>query len=194
MRGRPNSRSEDRRARRLRVPDPCVVRVLVNSTFRVHMRVLPSSWLTLVLVLGGCISGNGQRGDEVARVRAPDGRADAVLMETNGGATTSFGYRVYVVAPGAAVPQPAPDEPSEAARLYGAIRNTHAYGANLHWVGADMLAVEYQQAQFDTLLHPAVTVAQRTVQIVLRPGVTDPSAPHGGMLYNLQGRPGESKR
>jgi hypothetical protein len=158
------------------------------------MRLLRSSWLTFVLVLGGCIAGSGYSWDEVARVRAPDGRADAVLMETNGGATTSFGYHVYVVAPGAAVPRTARGEPSEAARLYGATRNADAYGATLRWVGADTLAVEYHEARSDTLLHRAVTLAQRTVQVVLRPGVSDPSAPSGGMLYNLRGRPGEPGR
>jgi hypothetical protein len=35
--------------------------------------------------------------DEVARVASPDGRVEAVLIETNGGATTSFGYEVHVV-------------------------------------------------------------------------------------------------
>ena len=34
--------------------------------------------------------------DEVARVTSPDGRVEAVLIETNGGATTSFGYKVLV--------------------------------------------------------------------------------------------------
>ncbi|MBL8397465.1 MAG: hypothetical protein JNL84_04855 [Candidatus Accumulibacter sp.] len=32
--------------------------------------------------------------DEVARVVSPSGNIDAVLFETNGGATTSFGYEV----------------------------------------------------------------------------------------------------
>jgi hypothetical protein len=35
--------------------------------------------------------------DEVARVAAPGGQVEAVLVETNGGATTSFGYEVHVV-------------------------------------------------------------------------------------------------
>ena len=157
------------------------------------MRLLPLR-LILVLALGGCIAGSGYSWDEVARVRAPDGRADAVLVETNGGATTSFGYHVYVVAAGAAVTRTARGQPSEAARLYGATRNANAYGATLRWVGADKLAVEYHEARSDTLLHQAVTLARRTVRVVLRPGVADPGAPPGGMLYNLQGRPGESGR
>ena len=36
-------------------------------------------------------------GDEVARVPAPSAQVDAVLLEWNGGATTSFGYEVFIV-------------------------------------------------------------------------------------------------
>ncbi len=180
--------------RRPPTPAPRVVRPLASPASRVRMRLLPSCLLTLVLALGGCIASSGYSWDEVARVRAPDGRADAVLIETNGGATTSFGYHVYVVAPGAAVPRTARGEPGEAVRVYGATRNANAYGATLRWAGADTLAVEYHEASSDTLLHRAVTLAQRTVQVVLRPGVADASAPPGGMLYNLQGRPGDPGR
>jgi len=35
--------------------------------------------------------------DEVARDTSPTGKVDALLLETNGGATTSFGYEVYIV-------------------------------------------------------------------------------------------------
>lgn len=63
--------------------------------------------------------------DEVARVVSPSGKVDAVLVEINGGATTSFGYEVYVVERGA---QPSG---SPTVSLYGAVRNQHAYGANL---------------------------------------------------------------
>jgi hypothetical protein len=158
------------------------------------MRPLLYFRLAPVVALAACFSGSGHGWDEVARLRAPGGGADAVLIETNGGATTSFGYRVYVVPPGAAVPRETRAAASEAARLYGATRNAQAYGATLRWVAADTLAVEYQAARHDTLLHPAVMLAGRAVQIVLRPGVADLGAPPGGMLYNLQGRPGEARR
>ena len=65
--------------------------------------------------------------DEVARVVSPSGNIDAVLFETNGGATISFGYEVYVVEHGT---QPSG---SPVVLLYGAARNQHAYGANLSW-------------------------------------------------------------
>ncbi len=155
------------------------------------MRALTFVRLVPVLALAACLPGSGYSWDEVARVRAPGGGADAVLIETNGGATTSFGYHVHAVSPGAAVPREARGAASEAASLYGATRNANAYGANLRWVGDDTLAVEYHEARDDTLLRPAVMVPGSTVHVVLRPGVADPGAPSGGMLYNLQGRPGE---
>jgi hypothetical protein len=54
-----------------------------------------------------------------ARVASPDGRVEAVLVETSGGATTSFGYEVHVVEKG----RPAGDR---VAWVYGAGRNAQA--------------------------------------------------------------------
>ena len=76
-----------------------------------------------------------------------------------------------------------------AASLYAAVRSDSAYGVNLRWTGADELVVEYQTARQVALRDSAVTLGPRTVHVVLRPGVADPQAPGGGMLYNLQGRP-----
>ena len=41
--------------------------------------------------------------DVVARVASPQGGVEAVLTETNAGATTSFGYIVYLAGPGCTV-------------------------------------------------------------------------------------------
>ncbi len=46
--------------------------------------------MTLGLASIACLS-TGQPRDEVARVASPSGKVDAVVVETNGGATTSFG-------------------------------------------------------------------------------------------------------
>ncbi|HEU4924800.1 MAG TPA: hypothetical protein VFT23_17200 [Burkholderiales bacterium] len=48
--------------------------------------------MIVVLAAAGCANH-----DEVARVPPPDKQLDAVLVESNGGATTSFWYDVYVV-------------------------------------------------------------------------------------------------
>jgi hypothetical protein len=120
--------------------------------------------------------------DEVARVESPSGKVEAVLIETNGGATTSFGYEVYVVEYGAK------PSGSPAVSLYGAVRNQHAYGANLVWSSSDSLAVEYLSAKSAKLNTRTQSVETQTIHFALREGVSDNSAPPGGMLYNLRGR------
>jgi len=67
--------------------------------------------------------------DEVARVSNSNATVDAVLVETNGGATTSFGYEVLILPHGQ---QPKRSDHAVVS-LYGAGRNDHAYGANLRW-------------------------------------------------------------
>src|SRR5262245_24814939 len=120
--------------------------------------------------------------DEVARVASPDGRVEAILIETNGGATTSFGYKVLVGERGRWFSS------TQVAWLYGAGRNEHAYGANLKWHTDTELFVEYLEAQEQELKERKVYIAGRNIEIVLKSGVTDLQAPAGGMLYNLKKR------
>ena len=120
--------------------------------------------------------------DEVARAVSPNGVFDAVLFEINGGATTSFGYEVYVVEHGA---KPS-GEP--AVFLYEAVRNKSAYGSNLKWESPMLLAVEFLSAKSKKFPQPSVSIAGQTVDLVVREGIVDPAAPGGGMLYNLRGR------
>jgi hypothetical protein len=117
--------------------------------------------------------------DEVSRVASHDGRVEAVLVETNGGATTSFGYEVHVVEKGRLTG-------NQVAWLYGAGRNANAYGVNLKWTGDNELVLEYLEAREQTLKQASVNVADRTITVSLRNGVDDPNAPAGGMLYNLE--------
>ncbi len=119
--------------------------------------------------------------DEVARVTNPTGKFDAVLVETNGGATTSFGYEVFVVTKGGRVKRGA-----EAAFLYAAARNGHAYGVNLKWDGSHSLVIEYLEAQSANLKLQKVIIRNEEVLLSLRSGITDSNAPPGGMLYNLE--------
>jgi hypothetical protein len=120
--------------------------------------------------------------DEVARVPDPNANVDAVLVETNGGATTSFGYLVFIF------PRGQKPERSDHAvvSLYGAGRSDHAYGANLRWAANDTLVVEYLDAQQANWLNGTLAVNGRVINIVMKSGVNDPSAPPGGMLYNLE--------
>ena len=134
-----------------------------------HSILLP---LILILLVAAC---GPVSGDEVVRVASPDGRIEAVLFETNG---TSFGYEVQVLEKG----KKAGDQ---VAKLYGAMRNDHAYGANLRWASDTELIVEFLEARDQTLEKGIVRVAGRDVNVVLKPGVPDPDAPAGGMHFNL---------
>ena len=136
---------------------------------------------SILLALFGCM--NGPSHDEVARVRSPDGKVDAVLIESNGGATTSFWYDVYLVSSGR---KPSNDS---VAYLYGAARNANAYGVNLKWQAADTLVIEYLSARDAKQTSSVVRRGEQDIQVVLRQGITDPKAPPGGMLYNQRGRP-----
>ena len=119
--------------------------------------------------------------DEVARVTSPSGSLVATLMEVNGGATTSFGYEVRIARDGFNLGG------TEVASLYAAVRSEHAYGVNLHWVSDQELRIDYLSAKYAEVL-PQRTFAP-SVRVVLHAGISDPLAPSGGMLYNLQGRP-----
>jgi hypothetical protein len=131
--------------------------------------------IALVLVTGCGLVAR----DEVARLPSLDGRVDAVLVETNGGATTSFGYEIHLVEKG----RPAD---RQVAWLYDAGRSKSASGANLRWINDQELVVEYLDARESTVTRSSVRVAGRAITVFLRRGVSDPTAPAGGMLYNLE--------
>ena len=119
--------------------------------------------------------------DEVARVTSPSGAVDAVLVETNGGATTSFGYEVFVVEAGSSF-----DAEDSIAALYAAVRNGSAYGANLRWRAPDVLSIEYLTARSAELYQRSIEVSGVRIAAGLKSGVEDLTAPAGGMLMNLQ--------
>jgi hypothetical protein len=133
------------------------------------------------LLVAGCLCGPWSR-DEVARVRSPDGAIEGVIVETNGGATTSFGYEIHVVSAGGR-----PEAAHRVAFLYGAGRNASAYGVNLRWTSPASLSIEYCAAKSANLDKPSVSIGGRQVSITLSGGIEDALAPPGGMLYNLRG-------
>lgn len=139
--------------------------------------------LGLIVILGlatafaGCDTGYSR--DLVQHVTSLDGQIEAVIYETNGGATTSFGYEVDLrkVGDKAGV---------DVAELYGPVRNEGAYGVNLKWTGPGMLHVEYLRAKSIVSSRPIATVNGQRVQVSLDSGITDPAAPGGGMLRSLR--------
>ena len=122
--------------------------------------------------------------DEVARVSSPNGLVDAVLVETNGGATTSFGYVVFLETDSFWG-----TKQTKVGHLYGAIRSDNAYGVNLVWVTGTTLQLEYLKTQDIFFRLTKVEVADIDFKILFRSGIYDPDAPSGGMHYNLMGRP-----
>jgi len=129
-----------------------------------------------------CFNFAGERShDEVSRITSPSGVVDAVLVEGNGGATTSFGYKVYLVKSGKKC-----DSGVQAASIYGAVRNEHAYGVNVKWIEPQVLSIEYLRAKAEPKVTSPVQINGDDFEIRLKSGVEDPHAPSGGMLYNLQ--------
>ena len=104
---------------------------------------------------------------------------EAILIETDGGATSSFGYEVSVQLKGS-------DKAERVASLYGAVRNEQAYGVNLDWAGDNTLRVEYLRAKAVFNVVQSVEVNGKQVRVVLEDGIKDAQAPAGGMLFNLQ--------
>lgn len=144
-------------------------------------------WLIVILLAGCAPPPTAERppwGDEVSRVSSPDRTVDAVLLEENGGATVSFAYSIYLVSIGAK-----PASADRVAGLYAAGRSDRAYGANLKWQGVDTLRIEFLKARKRRYFNHQAQVNGRRVRILLVDGMSDPDAPPGGMLYNLQGRP-----
>jgi len=131
----------------------------------------------LQLVVVGCDPGYSN--DEVARVVSPDGRLDAVLFETNGGATTSFGYHIDISLHGRR-------EAQQVAKLYGAVRNEHAYGLNLRWTGPNNLDIDFLRTKAPPEIKSPVKIGNQDVTVTVHSDVLDSSAPSGGMLYNLK--------
>ena len=119
--------------------------------------------------------------DEVARVTSPNGSYDAVLIESNGGATTSFKYEIYITKKDKGI-----RFKNSVASLYGAIRNDNAYGVNLIWNNQETLIIQYMTAKSKSLSSEYVKIDDNLIHIKLESGINDPSAPAGGMLYNKE--------
>lgn len=134
--------------------------------------------LCLISFLLHCIGCHTASRNQVASFASPDGRLEAALYESNGGATTSFGYEVELRKEGE-------QKGTQVASLYGAKRNEGAYGANLKWNGNDELDIEYLTVKAAPKVTSTIEIDSRNIRVALKDGVNDPSAPSGGMLYNL---------
>src|SRR6267142_6719220 len=110
------------------VSQPSRIKRFLNGPFGIVVfgwGVALAGFGVVVLIIGLSLNGLMEWSfDEVARVPHPNANVDAVLVETNGGATTSFGYEVFIFPRG----QKPKRSDHAVASLYGAGRNDHAYG------------------------------------------------------------------
>lgn len=139
-----------------------------------HIRA-PSLFLSC-LILGSCGSASSV---EVMRAASPDGALVARVFEGNGGATTSFSYDVVV--------GPATEPQTKVGSFFGAVRSACAYGVNIRWAGDNALIISYDDAKSANVV-PTAKIADRRIRIVAKAGVSDPTAPCGGMEYSQQGK------
>lgn len=147
-----------------------MVRALINS-------LLTSAclgFLALTMLAKSCVSEV-----QVARVTSPDNLVDAVVVETNGGATTSFGYNVYLVPRRIGLWYG-----THVAFLYGSTSAT-GEGVDLHWLGPNKLALEYLHARRESLTVGTVDMCGQQFEIMLRPRTINFKAPGASMEHNL---------
>jgi hypothetical protein len=144
-----------------------------------HEDMRAAIMLTPLLMLTGCnLLGDVSR-DQVATVVSPDGATRAILFETNGGATTSYGYEIELA------PLSQDGEVVAAGRLLGAARSQCSWGVNMRWLSSTELAIDFQEAD-RTELPTQVEVGAKSVRLTERSGQSDQTAPCGGMLRNLR--------
>jgi hypothetical protein len=127
--------------------------------------------------------------DEVARVTSPDGSMDAVLVESDDGATDPHWYDVYVVPKGS----PYWTSPSSVV-LYGATRNANASGADLRWETPLRVGVEYLDAERAKVEVSYVNVGAKEVVVVRRLGIVDAHPPEGNMISARSGDTDDASR
>lgn len=74
--------------------------------------------------------------EEIARVPSPDGIVEAVLIRTNAGATTAFGYELYIVPPG-----------GKGQRGREQLRADHLTDIGIQWRQSKLLEVHYKEGR-----------------------------------------------
>ncbi len=145
---------------------------------------LAGLFLAVTILFGWLMSGlvGEPNNDEVARVISPNGAFDAVLFETNGGATshlvTTF-MSLNMVRRQRTLPL------FHSMAPFGIKAHTAPISNGWH---PDLVAVEYLSAKSSKIKMPVVSVRNQAIRLVARDGVADNTAPSGGMLYNLRGR------
>ncbi len=116
---------------------------------------------------------------DVLSVVSLDRDFTASVTEVNGGATTSFGYVIKVKN------KNQNSSATEVANLYGAVRSDCAFGVDLEWQPNNVLLIKYLEAKNVTFPANKIQIDDQTVIIKLIAGISNKSAPCGGMEENL---------
>ena len=74
--------------------------------------------------------------EEINRITSPDGKVDAILVETDAGATTSYGYNVYIVPKG-----------GNFEVGYAAFIADHIKNLEIEWIKPKLLNISYDEAR-----------------------------------------------
>ena len=112
----------------------------------------------LVIGFGFLMCGCTSR--EVTRVTSPNGRLDAIVLESDCGVSCDVLDDVWVVPKGRRAGV-------KVALFDDAIRNEHAYGVNLKWDADDRLVIEYLRAHSAQLLMRKAVIGGQGVQVTL---------------------------
>lgn len=133
--------------------------VLLSILYKYGLYVLFMVGLMLAMTAG-------PSQEEIKRIQSPDGLVDAVVVETNGGATTSFGYKVYIVPKGLEF-----SEKYLVAKTYGSVLSDGEYGVDVFWED-NMLQVEYATGRtMSDETRPEVLIDGFTYTIQVKKGV-----------------------
>jgi hypothetical protein len=76
---------------------------------------------------------------EIKRISSLDKKAEAVLIETDGGATSSFGNLVFIIVPGKKITQND--------LKYAVFNADHYQGLDMHWEVNRQLVISYNKAR-----------------------------------------------
>lgn len=139
----------------------------------------------------GC-AGDIVSSDEVERTTSPGKDYQCVVFERNGGATTSFAYWIYLTRFESGMNSEKKKKQSlgtvkgvRIANLYEAAQNDKAYGVKVRWTNSRTIVIECLEAKVLELL-TQVQLDGSEFKVILKKGISDPAAPQGSMLYNIQ--------
>jgi len=121
---------------------------VLRQAFSVVRNTMEIRYLAIVIIFATLFSCNNIHKNsvdlpkELKRVSSPDKKVDAVLVETNGGATTPFGNAVFLVLPRKKINQ---DD-----LKYAIFNADHYQNIDIKWEANKQLLISYNKARIFT--------------------------------------------